>query len=109
MTTSYENITRQIGDKSVGALERTGDTLVGLTKRVADVRGKVDLPQVKVPVQLAKLQATLPTLPKPREIIEANVELTTRLLAAQNAVTLKVLAASGNASRGLASVKKSAK
>lgn len=93
--TNYEKITRRIGDQSVGALERTGEALAGVTKRLADVRGRVDVPQVKVPGQLARLQGTLPALPRPSEVIEANLELTTRVLAAQKAVTLKVLSAAG--------------
>ena len=109
MTTTYENITRQIGDRSVGALERTGDALVGLTKRYTDVRSRVDLPQVQVPGRIAKLQDALPMLPKPSEVLRANVELTTRLLAAQSATTLKVLAVPAPPKPPRASAKKTAK
>jgi hypothetical protein len=104
--TSYAKITRQIGDRSIGALERTGDALIGLNELFADVRGKLDLPHAQVPEPLAKLQGTLPKL---SDIIESNVDLTTRLIAAHNAVTLKVLTVSGPAKHTPAPARKSAK
>jgi hypothetical protein len=106
---SYQEITREVGDRSVGALDRAGDVTVDVTNRFTAVGRRVDVPQVQVPAPLATLQRGLPALPKPREVIEANFELTTRILAAQNAATLKVLRAAAPAKRRLSSVKKSAK
>ena len=90
--TSYQDITRQIGDQWVAALQRAEDAVAGIAQNVADARGKLDVPQVEVPEQLAKLtEALAGQLPKPSEIVAANFELTERLLAAQKALTLRVL------------------
>jgi hypothetical protein len=91
---SYADITRQIGDKWVAALQRAEETVSSLAQNVSEVRGKVDLPQVEVPEQLANLSETLASrLPKPSEVVQANFELTERLLTAHRDLTLKMLAA----------------
>ena len=103
----YQEFTRQVGDRSVGALDRAGDVMVGVTNRLTTVGRRVGLSQLQVPAPLATLQQGLPALPKPSEIVEANLELTTRILAAQNAATLKVLAAAATTKPRLSSVKQS--
>jgi peptidoglycan hydrolase CwlO-like protein len=92
--TSYQDITRQIGDQWVEALKRAEDSVATATQNVQGAVAKLDVPQIPVPEQLTKLnEAVAERLPKPSEILQANFELSERLLAAQKALALKVLAA----------------
>lgn len=92
---SYADITRQIGDQWVAALKKAEDTVATVTNGAQDRLSKIDLPQVPVPGQVSRLgESVVDRLPRPSEILEANFELTERLLAAHKALALKVMAAS---------------
>lgn len=107
---SYEDITRQIGDQWVAALQRAEESVTSFAEEVVEARGNLDIPQVPVPEQLSKLTETLSEqFPKPSEVVEANFELTERLLNAQKALTLKVLAASEPKAAAAAKASTSAK
>jgi hypothetical protein len=94
--TSYQEITRKVGDQWVAALKRAEDSIVKATENLDDVRGKVDLPDFPAPAALTKLnEAFSERLPKPSEVVEANFELTSRVLAAQRDLTLRLLEVSG--------------
>ena len=105
----YQEITRQVGDRSVGALDRARDVMAVMTNRFTAGGRRVENSRALVPAPLAKLQRGLPALPKLKEIVEANLELTSRILVAQNAATLKVLTAAAPAKRRLSPVKLTAK
>jgi hypothetical protein len=94
--TSYQEITRKVGDQWVAALKRAEDSIMKATENLDDVRGKVDLPDFPAPAALTKLnEAFSERLPKPSEVVEANFELTSRVLAAQRDLTLRLLEVSG--------------
>ena len=96
--TSYQEITRKVGDQWVAALKSAEDSIVKLAENLDDVRGKVELPDFPAPEALTKLNETLSErLPKPSEVVEANFELTSRLLTAQRDLTLRLLEVSGRA------------
>lgn len=107
--TSYQDITRQIGDQWVAALKRAEDTVATVAQNVQDATAKLNVPQIPVPEQVTKLNdAIAEKLPKPSEILQANFELTERLLAAQKDLALKVLAAATGESAPAAPAKKAA-
>ena len=90
--TSYQEITRKVGDQWVAALKRAEDSIMKATENLDDVRGKVDLPDFPAPAALTKLnEAFSERLPKPSEVVEANFELTSRVLTAQRDLTLRLL------------------
>ena len=92
--TSYQDITRQIGDQWVAALKRAEETVTAVAQNLQDATPKFDVPQIPVPEQVTKFnEAVAERLPKPSEILQANFELTERLLAAQKDLALQVLAA----------------
>jgi|SRR5271166_3096525 len=96
--TSYQEITRKVGDQWVAALKSAEDSIVRLAENLGDVRGKVELPDVPAPEALTKLNEMLSErLPKPSEVVEANFELTSRVLTAQRDLTLRLLEVSGRA------------
>ena len=100
--TSYQEITRKVGDQWVAALKTAEDRIVKLTDNVDNARGKVGLPDFPAAQALAKLNEALSErlserLPKPTEVVEANFELTSRLLTAQRDLTLRLLEVSGRA------------
>ena len=96
--TSYQEITRKVGDQWVAALKAAEDRIVKLADNVDDVRGKVELPDFPAPEALTKLiEAFSERLPKPSEVVEANFELTSRVLTAQRDLTLRLLEVSGRA------------
>lgn len=91
--TSYQDITRQIGDQWVAALKRAEDTVTTVAQNVQDATAKLNVPQIPVPEQVTRFnEAVADKLPRPSEILQANFELTERLLAAQKDLALKVLA-----------------
>jgi hypothetical protein len=97
--TSYQEITRKVGDQWVAALKSAEDSIVKLAENLGDVRGKVELPDVPAPEALTRLNEVLSDrLPKPSEVVEANFELTSRVLTAQRDLTLRLLEVSGRAS-----------
>lgn len=92
--TSYQDITRQIGDQWVAALKRAEDAVGNVAQSVQGALPKFEVPQIPVPEQVTRFnEAVAERLPKPSEILQANFELTERLLAAQKELALKVLAA----------------
>jgi hypothetical protein len=108
--TSYQEITRKVGDQWVAALKSAEDSIVKLTENLDDVRGKVELPDFPEPAALTKLNKALSErLPKPSEVIEANFELTSRLLTAQRDLTLRLLEVSARAAGRQPAAKAAAK
>jgi hypothetical protein len=95
--TTYQEITRKVGDRWVAALKAAEDSIVELAASLEDVRGKVELPDVPRPEALSRLKALSERLPKPSEVVEANFELTNRLLTAQRDLTLRLLEVGGRA------------
>jgi hypothetical protein len=94
--TSYQEITRKVGDQWVAALKTAEDSIVKLAENLDDVRGKVELPDFLAPEALTKLnEALFERLPRPSEVVEANFELTSRVLTAQRDLTLRLLEVSG--------------
>jgi hypothetical protein len=108
--TSYQEITRKVGDQWVAALKGAEDRIVKLADNVDDVRGKVELPDFPAPEALTKLnEAFSERLPKPSEVVEANFELTSRVLTAQRDLTLRLLEVSARAAGREPAAKKTAK
>ena len=108
--TSYQEITRKVGDQWVAALKTAEDNIVKLAENVDDARGKVELPDFPAPEALTKLNEALSErLPKPSEVIEANYELTSRVLTAQRDLTLRLLEVSGRAAGRQPAAKTAAK
>ena len=92
--TTYQDFTRQIGDQWVAALKRAEETATTASQNVQDAVAKIDLPKVPLPEKVTQFnESVADRLPKPREILQANFELTQRLLSAQNELALKLLAA----------------
>ncbi len=92
---SYQQITREMGDQWVAALKRAEDAVGSAAE---SIRGKIDLPQIPVPEQFNKLNAALTgRLPMPGEIVQANFELTERLLGAQRDLALRLIGATESA------------
>lgn len=90
--TTYSEWTKQVGDAWVAALKRAEDAIGAVSTGVRESAAKVDLSPVQVPEQFSRLsEAMSDRLPNPAEIVEANFELTTRLLEAQRELTLKLL------------------
>lgn len=90
---SYREITNQVADQWVAALknaEQAVTTVSGGAQRLADAIPTPSLPNAPEP--FAKLnEALAERLPNPSEIVEANFDFTTRLLAAQRDLTLRLL------------------
>jgi hypothetical protein len=108
--TSYQEITRKVGDQWVAALKRAEESIVKLAENVDDVRGNVELPDFPAPEALTKLNEALSErLPRPSEVVEANFELTSRVLTAQRDLTLRLLEVSGRAAGRQPAAKKTAK
>jgi hypothetical protein len=99
--TSYQEITRKVGDQWVAALKAAEDNIVKVAENLDDVRGKVELPDFPAPEALTKLNEALSErLPKLSDVVEANFELTSRLLTAQRDLTLRLLEVSGRRAAG---------
>jgi hypothetical protein len=91
---SYQEFTRQFGDQWIAALKRAEDALTTVSQNVQEAVAKLDVPQVPVPEQVTKFnESVAQKLPKPSEILQANFELTERLLVAHQELALKLLAA----------------
>ena len=107
--TSYQDITRQIGDQWIAALKGAEENLGKVSQNLQEAAAKVELPQLPVSEQVTKFnEAVAGQFPQPSEILEANFELTQRLLVAQKELALKVLAAASDAEQKPAA-KKAAK
>ncbi len=99
--TSYQEITQQIGDQWVAALNRASEAVDRMAEGIKESRGRVELPANET---ISKLTESFQEgMPKPTEIVEANFELTNRLLAAQRDLTLRLLAAASGAQEAPAS------
>jgi hypothetical protein len=108
--TRYQEITRKVGDRWVAAFKTAEDRVVKLTKNLDDARGKVELPDFPAAKALTKLNVALSErLPKPTEVVEANFELTGRVLTAQRDLTLRLLGVGGRAAGRRPAVKPVAK
>lgn len=95
---SYEDITRQIGDQWVAALKQAEDSVAALAQGIQDATAGLNLPEMPVSGPVSALaESVSDKLPKPVEIVEANYELTHRLLSAQRDLTLRILEVSGGA------------
>lgn len=91
---TYQDFTRKIGDQWVAALKRAEETVTTVSQSVQGAVAKIDMPQVPVPEKVTEFHESVSEkLPKPSEILQANFELTKRLLVAQNELALKLLAA----------------
>jgi hypothetical protein len=96
--TSYQEITRKVGDQWVAALKTAEDNIVKVADNLDDARGKVELPDFPAPEALTKINEALSErLPKLSEVVEANFELTSRVLTAQRDLTLRLLEVGGRA------------
>ena len=109
--TTYQDFTRQIGDQWVTTLQRAEESLTTVSQNVQEAVAKIDLPQVPVPEKVTQFnESVAEKLPKPSEILQANFELTERLLGAQNELALKLLAvATGDVEAAPAKKKTSSK
>ena len=108
--TSYQEITRKVGDQWVAALKAAEDNIVKVAENLDDIRGKVELPDFPAPEALTKLNEALSErLPKLSDVVEANFELTSRLLTAQRDLTLRLLEVSGRAAGRQPAAKAAAK
>jgi hypothetical protein len=90
--TAYRELTSQVADQWIAAL-RNAEQLVGVVSEGAQ-RFVQAVPAPSVPefAPFEKLNEVISEqLPKPREVVEANFEFTSRLLTAQRDLTLKVL------------------
>lgn len=95
---SYQDITRQIGDQWIETLKRTEDVVNQWAERSSRLAGEANLPTVPpLPEPFAQFNASMKDrMPKPSEVVEANFELTERLLTAQKELTLNILRASAD-------------
>jgi hypothetical protein len=100
---SYTEVTQQIGDQWVSALERAQD-MISAHQAGAQALPKIDYARA-VPEPVAKFNEAIreqldeaigERLPKPSEIVEANFELSQMLMAAQRDLTLRLLELSAN-------------
>lgn len=105
--TSYQEITEQIVDQWASAFKAIGDNVVGVSDAFDAARGKIALPAFPNWTALTGLSEVLSKwLPTPSEAVDANFELTSRLLGAQRELALQLLetgsraAGSGQASAG---------
>jgi len=96
---SYQQITRKIGDQWVAALKRAEEAAASTA---GSIRGKVDLPQIPVPEKLNQLSKAVTKHLPPGEIVQANFELTERLLAAQRDLALRLIGATDSRNRAAA-------
>jgi hypothetical protein len=103
MMPSYTEVTQQIGDQWVTALESAQD-VISAYDAGARRMPKVDYARA-IPEPVAKFNEAIrerldeaigERLPKPSEIVEANFELAQRLMAAQRDITLRLLEVSAS-------------
>ena len=94
---TYSDVTEQIGDQWVAALERAGDAVRTVSSGLGSVMSKVDLPDLPkfpLPDQLTQAGETIgAAIPQPSEVVNANFALAERLLAAQRDLALRLLEA----------------
>jgi hypothetical protein len=88
--TTYAEITKQLGDQWIEGIKKAEEALTKLADNVTDAAS--NLPQVPTPEALTRFnEAVAERLPNPREVIEANFDLTQRLLAAHRDFSLSLL------------------
>jgi hypothetical protein len=97
---TYSDVTQQIGDQWVAALERAGDAVKTASSGVSSVMSKVelpDMPKLPLPDQLTEAgEAIGAAIPQPTEVVTANFALAERLLTAQRDLALRLLEAATN-------------
>ena len=83
---SYTEITTQLTDQWVAAVEKAKESLSNLDKGAGLLPANFAMPD------LAKnFSGTVPGLPSPKEVVEANFQVAQRLLEAQRDFTLAVI------------------
>jgi hypothetical protein len=97
---TYSDVTQQIGDQWIAALERAGDAVKTVSSGVGNLMSKVDLPDLSklpLPEQLTEASEAIgAAIPEPAEVVTANFALAERLLAAQRDLALRLLEAATN-------------
>lgn len=89
---TYQEIANQIGDQWVSAIKQVEETLVQYAENARNATPTFETPDIPTPEAVAKFSESMSlNLPKPREVIQANFELTERLLHAQRDLTLRLL------------------
>jgi hypothetical protein len=83
---SYADITTQLTDQWVAAVERAKESLPNLDRRVNLLPSGFQMPEFG-----KNLPGNFPELPSPREVGEANFQVAQRLLEAQRDFTLAVI------------------
>ena len=92
---TYREITNQVADQWIAVLNSAADAVTKASESTQRVAKAFPLSSLPVTEPFAKLNEVLAErLPQPREIVEANFELTNRLLSAQRDLTLRLLEAS---------------
>jgi hypothetical protein len=67
--TSYQEITRKVGDQWVAALKAAEDNIVKVAENLDDVRWKVELPDFPAPEALTKLNEALSSVSRSAEAL----------------------------------------
>lgn len=95
--TTYAEVTTKIADQWVAAFKGAEESVIKWVEGAQKATAKFDIPTFPVPEQVAKLNETFTEqLPKPSEIVQANFELATRLLAAQRDLAIRLLEVSAS-------------
>lgn len=84
----YTDVTNQLADQWVAAVERAKDALPNVEEGMKLLPPSFEMPD------LAKVLPTgslIPGVPSPREVVEANYKIAQRLLAAHRDFTLAVI------------------
>lgn len=91
--TTYREITQELADHWVAAMETAGETVERMSQG-AQSATPAEVPGFQVPESLANLgEALTERFPTPTEVVEANYDFTSRLLAAQRELSLRLLKA----------------
>ena len=89
---TYQEIAKQIGDQWVGAIKQVEETLVQYAENAQNAAPTFETPDIPTPEAVAQFTESISQqLPKPLEVVQANFELTERLLHAQRDLTLRLL------------------
>lgn len=89
---TYREITTQVADQWVAALKHAEEAVTKQSENAQRLTDAFPTPHLPGGEPFAKLNEVLAEqLPKPSEIVEANFDFTTKLLAAQRDLTLRLL------------------
>jgi hypothetical protein len=92
---TYSEITNQVADQWVAVLNSAADAVTKAAESTQRVTEAFPVSSLPFSEPLTKLnEALAERLPQPREIVEANFEVTNKLLTAQRDLTLRLLEAS---------------